>query len=324
MPTLPPRPNQTVIAIPTPSRTEKEDESKAGRKYFRVRTDSSDSTRGSFTMHRPANIAPQVSYPSSSEVKKKHKHLKKQQQQQQKPPSTIPTPTKEMTLADVASLALTLEIDNEFPINNVKEEPQNRQEEGPIFDSGKASYGGMQSNHMRHMSNEVRNFSAFATGEVPPSSSPSSSPPSRSNFTTINTNFVQPLITQTQESVKHFIWDPEVPEFTSLQQFNWAVMIGVFMGVFTALWSMFIEWSVDKLWVEFPEKLMEWGLFTDLDGFLPLPHYMWICPAFFCAVSFNIFIICCDHMIILSNIFLVISVNDRITTIANAKSRYMD
>jgi len=284
MPTLPPRPNQTVIAIPTPSRTEKEDESKAGRKYFRVRTDSSNSTRGSFTMHRPANIAPQVSYPSSSEVKKKHKHLKKQQQQQQKPPSTIPTPTKEMTLADVASLALTLEIDNEFPINNVKEEPQSRQEEGPIFDSGKASYGGMQSNHMRHMSNEVRNFSAFATGEVPPSSSPSSSPPSRSNFTTINTNFVQPLITQTQESVKHFIWDPEVPEFTSLQQFNWAVMIGVFMGVFTALWSMFIEWSVDKLWVEFPEKLMEWGLFTDLDGFLPLPHYMWICPAFFCAL----------------------------------------
>jgi hypothetical protein len=80
-------------------------------------------------------------------------------------------------------------------------------------------------------------------------------------------------------------YDPTKPEFTSLQQSSWAVLIGIFMGVLTALWSMAVEASVEFFWSTLPEFLLEQGIFTDLDGHLPLPHYMWICPAIFGGVS---------------------------------------
>ena len=224
-------------------------------------------------MHRPANHAhqnpPPQPKPEKSQKKKKKAAPK---------PEPVPTPSRDMTLADVANLALTLEIDNGYGTPDINVSKQVNQEKGLIFDN-KTSYGGMESNHIRSMSNEVRNFSAYAQGEVPPPS------PFLPHLKTLNENLIQPFVAYLQHLVKHLIWDPEVPEFTSLQQFNWAVMIGVFMGVFTALWSMVIEFLVDKFWVELPELLMEWGLFTDLDGFLPLPHYMWICPAIFGAVS---------------------------------------
>ena len=85
--------------------------------------------------------------------------------------------------------------------------------------------------------------------------------------------------------LRFFFYDPDKPEFTSLQQTSWAVIIGVFMGVFTALWGEAVEASVEFCWGTVPEYLLEQGIFTDLDGWLPLPHYMWICPAFFGGVS---------------------------------------
>ena len=78
--------------------------------------------------------------------------------------------------------------------------------------------------------------------------------------------------------IRNCFYDTEQPEFTSLQQFCWAIVIGVLMGMFTAYWGKFIEACVDFVWKDIPEFLYENGIFTDLNGGLPLPHYMWICP----------------------------------------------
>jgi uncharacterized membrane protein YczE len=40
-------------------------------------------------------------------------------------------------------------------------------------------------------------------------------------------------------------------------------LIGVFMGLFTALWSESVEYLCEVFWVDVPELLMEWGIFTD-------------------------------------------------------------
>jgi len=79
--------------------------------------------------------------------------------------------------------------------------------------------------------------------------------------------------------IHNFFYDPENPEFTSLQQNAWAVVLGIFMGIFTAKWGEVIEFCVEIVWTKIPEKLLEWGIFTDLNGSFPLPHYVWICPA---------------------------------------------
>lgn len=79
--------------------------------------------------------------------------------------------------------------------------------------------------------------------------------------------------------IRYFFYDKEVREFTSLQQNSWAIIIGIVMGVFTACWGMFVEYGIDIMWRDIPERLMAWGLFTDLDGRFPLPHYMWVCQA---------------------------------------------
>jgi len=86
------------------------------------------------------------------------------------------------------------------------------------------------------------------------------------------------------DMIRNLFYDEENPEFTSLQQFSWAVLIGVFMGVMTAKWADLVEWSVEFVWKEIPEFLLEKGIFTELDGSFPLPYYMIICPALFGGV----------------------------------------
>jgi hypothetical protein len=87
--------------------------------------------------------------------------------------------------------------------------------------------------------------------------------------------------------MKTVFYNPDKPEFTSLQQSSWAVLIGIFMGILTAYWGQAVETSVEFFWVTLPRFLYEQGVFTDLDGHLPLPHYMWICPTIFGGVSSN-------------------------------------
>ena len=61
--------------------------------------------------------------------------------------------------------------------------------------------------------------------------------------------------------------------------------MGIFFGFLTAYWGMVIDWCVEFVWETVPEVLLEWGWFTDLDGPRPLPHYFWVCPTVFGAVS---------------------------------------
>jgi hypothetical protein len=88
---------------------------------------------------------------------------------------------------------------------------------------------------------------------------------------------VGPLI----QSLRSLFYDPINPEFTSLQQSSWAVILGVFFGVTTALWQRLIEASCDFIWNDIPAKLLQWGFFTDLNGSFPLPHFCWICTSVF-------------------------------------------
>ena len=81
--------------------------------------------------------------------------------------------------------------------------------------------------------------------------------------------------------LRDLFYNPIHPEFTSLQQFSWAVLIGIFMGVYTAFWKSLIEGCVDFMWKDVPEMLLDWGVFTDTNGRFPIYHYMWIVPALF-------------------------------------------
>lgn len=89
--------------------------------------------------------------------------------------------------------------------------------------------------------------------------------------------------------VRHFLYNPVTPELTSLQQFVWAVIIGILMGVYTAIWKWLIESGIDFLWETVPATLLEWGVFTELGGAFPLYHYMWIVPAIFGGLLSYIF-----------------------------------
>lgn len=87
---------------------------------------------------------------------------------------------------------------------------------------------------------------------------------------------------------RHFFYNPVAPEFTSLQQFDWAVIIGIAMGFFTAFWHWCIEAGVEFWWETVPTQLHAWGCFTELDGRFPLYHYMWILPSIFgAALSYS-------------------------------------
>lgn len=80
------------------------------------------------------------------------------------------------------------------------------------------------------------------------------------------------------------VFDKDNPEFSSMHQFTWAVILGTIMGFLTAFWGIFIDYCVELVWVKTPALLLHWGIFTDLDGYFPLPHYMWICPSIFGGV----------------------------------------
>jgi hypothetical protein len=97
--------------------------------------------------------------------------------------------------------------------------------------------------------------------------------------------FMEEEIGVVASALRKLFFNPDNPEFTSLQQFSWACIIGIFMGILTAKWGEVIEFCVDIMWKEVPRQLYEWGVFTDLDGAFPLPHYMWICPGIFGGVS---------------------------------------
>jgi H+/Cl- antiporter ClcA len=81
--------------------------------------------------------------------------------------------------------------------------------------------------------------------------------------------------------VRHWIYNPIYPEFSSSQQFSWAIIIGIAMGFYTAGWKLLLERCVDFVWKDLPETLLERGFFTELEGPFPLYHYMWIVPAIF-------------------------------------------
>ena len=81
--------------------------------------------------------------------------------------------------------------------------------------------------------------------------------------------------------IRKFFYNPFYPEFTGLQQFTWAIVIGVFMGVMTAGWKLLIEACVEFTWKILPKFLLRLGMFTDLNGAFPLYHYCWILPGFF-------------------------------------------
>jgi len=91
--------------------------------------------------------------------------------------------------------------------------------------------------------------------------------------------------------VRTFFYNPLSPEFTALQQFDWAVTIGVVMGLYAAAWKYLIESCVDFVWETVPEFLLEKGIFTEPDGRFPLYHYMWICPALFGGILSYVFVI---------------------------------
>lgn len=82
-----------------------------------------------------------------------------------------------------------------------------------------------------------------------------------------------------QAFVRRFLFNPLSPDFTSLQLFCWAVLIGIAMGFYTALWKKILERGLDIMWETLPVWLLQIGVFTDVDGAFPLYHYMWIVPA---------------------------------------------
>ena len=84
--------------------------------------------------------------------------------------------------------------------------------------------------------------------------------------------------------IRWLFYNPTYPEFTSLQQFCWAVVIGVFMGIYTAYWKLLIDACLHFTWRTLPEKLLEWGFFTKLDGRFPLYNYMWMTPGIISGV----------------------------------------
>lgn len=89
--------------------------------------------------------------------------------------------------------------------------------------------------------------------------------------------------------VRQFLYNPAYPEFNSLQLFVWSILIGIFMGFYTAFWKILIEACVDFVWDDIPTFLKRIGFFTELSGLFPMTHYMWMCPAFFGGVLSYIF-----------------------------------
>jgi H+/Cl- antiporter ClcA len=89
--------------------------------------------------------------------------------------------------------------------------------------------------------------------------------------------------------VRYWIYNPIYPEFSSSQQFSWAIIIGITMGFYTAGGKLLIVRCVDLVWKDLPETLLELGFFTELEGPFPLYHYMWIVPAIFGGILSYVF-----------------------------------
>ncbi|GAX25176.1 hypothetical protein FisN_16Hh013 [Fistulifera solaris] len=92
-------------------------------------------------------------------------------------------------------------------------------------------------------------------------------------------------------AARNVFYNPLEPEFTSLQQFSWAVVIGIVMGIYVSFWKSLIEGGVEFMWKTLPAELLRLGVFTDLHGSFPLYHYMWICPAIWGGILSYIFVI---------------------------------
>lgn len=113
-----------------------------------------------------------------------------------------------------------------------------------------------------------------------------------SDWLTVSTNYDDDINPQVKDIAKWSLaaflritlYNPVYPEFSSMQQFSWAVILGVAMGILTAVWKTLIEFSVNLVWKLIPELLLDFGVFTELDGRFPLYHYMWITPMLFGGV----------------------------------------
>jgi Voltage gated chloride channel len=81
--------------------------------------------------------------------------------------------------------------------------------------------------------------------------------------------------------LRSLFWNPVYTEFTSIQLFTWALIIGIAMGLFTALWHWWIKIGIHFFWEQLPLVLYRAGMFTDVDGSFPLFHYVWILPTLF-------------------------------------------
>jgi hypothetical protein len=89
--------------------------------------------------------------------------------------------------------------------------------------------------------------------------------------------------------IRQFFYNPLSPELTALQQFIWAVLIGIACGLVTAWWHMLIEAGIDVFWSKIPIQLYRWGVFTDDDGKFPIYHYVWMLPSLMSAILSYIF-----------------------------------
>jgi hypothetical protein len=96
-------------------------------------------------------------------------------------------------------------------------------------------------------------------------------------FLTAHPDNVGPFI----QTLRSLFYDPTKPEFTSLQQFCWAVVIGIFFGIATAFWQIVINSSISFIWRDIPQILLSKGFFTDVNGSFPLPNYCWMCTSIF-------------------------------------------
>lgn len=91
--------------------------------------------------------------------------------------------------------------------------------------------------------------------------------------------------------VRHFLFNPLSPEYTQLQQFSWAVILGIGMGIYTANWGKLIDTCVEFVWKTVPTFLLSVGVFTSENGSFPLYHYTWICPCVLGGILSYIFAI---------------------------------
>ena len=143
----------------------------------------------------------------------------------------------------------------------------------------------------RRNPNQINNYHDDPRQYINPNTGKVNDDPSESDYSNGTSNGNESMYSNDGDDEKitwfqYLIFDDKKPEFSSLQQLVWAVILGAVMGAFTAYWGNFIEFCVEFTWKTVPEYLLEIGVFTDLEGKFPLPYYMILCPAVFGGVSF--------------------------------------